>query len=595
MSALLDRYKFTLVWNGEERQVYPEQDDAVTTFDREDESQVFLRERIENDIILTKSDFTWLYAVEQGAERCLPMQLVIELITSGDPDVFTGNVNLDNSFFEPDFCRVTLKVDSVDKYSELYKIWEKPVNILAGTTKVNFYANFVEIDTPLTEWITFGTTETVNVGTFGFYTFLNPDFPNTANGWRMIADTVTFQDASPGPGPDQVTRKTEWVQELTLVATADAPPGAAWLSISAGGGLYYWARNHTAIFQKLLSTDETHPYGTGIGAGFYRTYTHKYLIYGYEYGNTDNAVTLQVALEKILSGTTLTVKSNLFGINPAGASPDSAPYTSPLVHELVISEITDIKIPDADENATILEMSLKQILDRLYNKFQAVFIVEGDTLIIEHQSFFEGDNGLDFTATHPAALVGFGSYRYKKDIPAKEVWYDAEGPDFQFLITYEIPENPDWADYQNCITEFKAPKSYVAEQTFTRMMHIAANPADYPDDGMVLIDTFIHEGQRMVYGASNTLIDSPKKLFSTYWKHRRFAPYAYEPELENIIFNVTWKPYKAQVPVTFKIPSLAQAGFNYLERQKTQLGWGEIESAKYSRKTGGLTLNLLHQ
>ena len=632
MSALLDRYIFTLIHEtAGTRRVYPVQEDAITLFTKE-QDQLFFRESIKDDILLTKADFDWLYAIEQSAGRCGTFQITIELITSGSPDIFTGNINLDLAFFEPDFCRVTLKVDSTDSYSTLYKIWEKPVNILGGTPKVASYTNFKNIphdvlttfelvETEEDIELTFGVSNYDEIaGVNAGWEFTNPDFPDTSQGWYMVADAVTTYDPGPPDAP-HVVRKTKWRREITTATYTLADPvpeGGSWDIVDVVGLNFKYARLDQTTYNKENSTSEILYWGSGIFLSTYLVYNRIWLYMPFDHVFLDNGVRLEDAFVKLLNGTGLAVKSNLFNINPTGPSPsnDVYGYVNIDVREIVLYEISDIKLPEATEAASILNVTLKAMFERLINKFQAYPTLEGSTIILEHISFYEEINGLDFTVSpYAVSLLGKAGYRYDKRVPSSELWYDLDGDKYKYQIYYDVPAvNPnddappdevDWSDYVNCLGEPESAKSWVSE-VYTRIEEINANPADYPEFGMVIVHTFIYQDDiRQIYGGRNdgffphtlNCRMQADQCARTFFVHRRYF-------LNYITDNYTGAfpaqflsliPYKEQVPLQFKIPSLGNAPFEILKRQKTQLGWGEVKTAEYSRKTGTLTLQLLHQ
>lgn len=149
MSALLDRYIFRLTHNGDTRDITPDQDDVILSDSIED-GQVFYRRSIKNDIAIAGEDFDWLYAIEQGANRCLPIKIEILKRVPGSTPIleFTGSFFTEDCRFTVDRCQITAQVKAEDRYEALYSTWEVERNILDGTPKTQIYTSFRTIDDP---------------------------------------------------------------------------------------------------------------------------------------------------------------------------------------------------------------------------------------------------------------------------------------------------------------------------------------------------------------------------------------------------------------------------------------------------------------
>jgi hypothetical protein len=267
--------------------------------------------------------------------------------------------------------------------------------------------------------------------------------------------------------------------------------------------------------------------------------------------------------------------------------------------------------PDASNNATILEITLKSFLEELNNLDQVwLTVLPGKVLQVEHQSFYEGVEGIDFTdPQYLSALTGLHRYTYDRDgIPAGERFYHADEeaslPPFKrYQFTYDITAFN--ALYPNCIYQFAPILEHVASRSCQDVMAMVANPHNFDSKGICFIDAIIVNGSRVVpsgrfyngepYAHLNNHL-TPWYTANELWVHGRYFLAAQSNQLDGSLINLYFesaRKYKRQVPIRVKICDIAD--FDPLAMQKTQMGWGNVtDTVEYSLKTGVLTVNLLH-
>lgn len=104
----------------------------------------------------------------------------------------------------------------------------------------------------------------------------------------------------------------------------------------------------------------------------------------------DNGMSFNEVLKTFAADCGLSVKSNFYGINPDGFSPDNQYYTKAKeqLQELALFQLSDVANPFATQNATIARATLKQILNDIKVLHNAHWDIVGDALEIEHFSHY---------------------------------------------------------------------------------------------------------------------------------------------------------------------------------------------------------------
>jgi hypothetical protein len=99
---------------------------------------------------------------------------------------------------------------------------------------------------------------------------------------------------------------------------------------------------------------------------------------------------------------TLTPRSHFFNFNNNHSAPpvnDAYDYAETYLQNLTIHQKSDVKRPDASNKAapSVWVMSIKDLLDDLRTMFNVYWKIEGDSIIIEHISYFD-NSGADLSA-----------------------------------------------------------------------------------------------------------------------------------------------------------------------------------------------------
>jgi len=597
MSALLDRYIFRLTHNGDTRDITPDQDDVILSDSIED-GQVFYRRSIKNDIAIAGEDFDWLYAIEQGANRCLPIKIEILKRVPGSTPIleFTGSFFTEDCRFTVDRCQITAQVKAEDRYEALYSTWEVERNILDGTPKTQIYTSFRTIDDPdtgnpfsLIEYLT--TTETIHI-VFGTEQFTDSTFPNTDFGWVMRTESVTFVT---GTFID-IKKVVTWQREVTTLSYSTGsfvPPSPGWVPASASNPTK-WSR----LTNSLLSSEVITNFPVTLPDGFdYKLSERRFAWIVNDLEFFDNAVSLDEVLPVLLTGTGLTLKSEFFEINETGDFPANDVYTDNREPNIFVMQRSDILRYSQGDPATIAEISLKNFLEILSAKMEVFAVVNGTELSTEHISFYDGVQGIDFdTLQFQTSNEDSNSYTYQKEtLPTGEAFYDEEEVKSQslfkrFAFSYDIPDNDEDIP-KNCLTR-PGPVRETIANVLCDVQSMVSNPDAFSDQGLSLLTATDAFGARVLdsNGAANYLMAAKSLAILRYY--RRYFKYAYNLEEDVFYTFESVKRYKQQTELTFKL--LDYSLFNPMEEQKSKLGWGAVDNAEYSLQDGTLKITLLH-
>ena len=610
-SGFLTRYTVTLTHDGNSRNVEPIQDDILVSF-VEESGQEFLRERIDGGLIFTNAngDYAWLLAIENGANRCLP--ITVEVIKTATDEVeFFGTAYLKDAEFDLSKCRIRLKVESHDEYTRLFNIWEKPINILDGTDKVCVGTNFATIDTPITEIETESFTTEINLPLETYPIGINyitdaifPAPPLSSEGWVITYYDVTIEEFA---SLDWVaTRDMTAQREITLADYNDVSelPGGSlgsWVPLGTPPCKFY--RKVSALGIESASKEEQVYLGNANLKTWYFLTRHieaRWVSGDERSPELCNGMTLETVFNKYLDGSGLTIRSNLFNINPSGSSPSNDIYDGEEYHNVTVFQVTDIKLPDATEAATIQEVSLKDFLTRLYNQFQVRFSLDGTELVVEHVSYFDNlEVGIDLATDYPQAIRGKEQYSYKQDTPPKaEVFYHDSESLCQLLFrrwdfSYEIEAGAPVP--QNCAPAFGATAETVAQYVCNDVQSIFANPDNFSDELMVFVNCFTYDGDLYMdgnagqdFGVMNIRM-SPGYL-RPFWYYRRWFYYGQKRNRTFTDYFTFESIIATKIQTELEIPIRNKTDFDSLRKVTTTLGTGRVLDAKYSFKTGRLKL-----
>ncbi len=547
--------------------MYPVNKTFFYVDEKSDKGAYYIR-KLDTTLILSGADFDWLHAIEQGANRCLDIDLEIKQICNGvNATDFEGLVKLNECKFLVNVCRVELATVPDDDAVCLDTLLTEEKNILdaTGSKTVNIYQGSIVEDT---------CTATVGSPSYGY---IDTCLADPSAQWVV----KTHESVYNGVDWDS---ETVWMrEELTVTctgATPDAPDGDGWVLITDNcptDALY--ARKVPTVKVK----DVYDPTGTT---------EEIYAISLESVTNIDNGRTLEAAFDLWLSDCSLTLVSDFFDINPDATAPTNIAYTEAALKmtDVLVFQKSDVKRPDATNNATFFSMSLQDLIDSI--PCNIAWAVSGSTFRLEHVSYFAQSNGIDIS-TKPG-VINRNNYEYiSQEIPYREVfkWMDDYGsPDFLGKpIKYSNECNN--GEVQNY--DFKLVSTDIATMIET--------PDRYSDSGICLVSTTLSganyyinmgagilESTRVFFNAAFAL----SKLHNYYWKHKR-------PQLSGNMNNssetfLSAIRLKRQEELRMKMCCTEMALFDPSELMQTEIGWGEIEAANFDAGTNILTVTILH-
>lgn len=620
MLALLDTYRVLLTHpsmnGGDQVQMFPVQDDIIFSYERDKDNR-FYRRKIKNELLLRGDDFQSIMEIETGdiELRCDPISVEVYNIPN-DQTVFLGLAYLFNAKFDLDRCEVSISVESIDDTTPFVKGWDREINLLDGTDKTTIYTNFQDVPTdPISTIETTTTSETISDPT-SIDDFTNSGFPSASDGWVMIQDDVTVSSYS-SPTSFDATRKTIWAREIADASYDDgpAPPGdespGSWYKVEISGLSWRWAREIYAFERTGLTTSTGYTAGAGLGVTTFYAYHKEFDWLPYHVPVIDNGVALEEALSALLDGTGLTLKSNYFDINADAFTPGDLPYDEIRYGRIVVFQKTDIKLPDATDNATQLLTSRKSFFEQLAALYQAYAVVIGSELRLEHISYWEGLQGIDFTAgDYDPALDGRQKYSYDNADVETKITFRQLDMDYRYISkvndTSLMFGTFSWnvATLTNC-QEGAIERQVYADQCTNDMQMLHAVPGNFTDSGMCFVACFLYEGQYIVEASLSAnrlnILNSPNIL--GYYHFRHNLPGQQFEQLPQFGIGITpianpvydaesIRKRKRQEQISVPLNNVFD--FEPYKMQKSQFGWGLVDSAEYSLRNCILKLNLLH-
>lgn len=325
-----------------------------------------------------------------------------------------------------------------------------------------------------------------------------------------------------------------------------------------------------------------------------------YEIIDYE---ADNAITLADALDYLFDqNCSEEIVSNFFNVNATGATPENDEYDQAAVdfQKVVLFQASDIITPDEDNNATILNGSLKMLIGSLMQKFPLRFYY--DTGIgkfrLEHESFVTQTMMLDLTQNiedFQDALSGNREFEYESsDFPVREVWQDKFAVNEDF-IDASIEYDTSCASDRDSDRE----KKYQSEDIIFDFSGLFGNEELIEDKDirtsivMVGLDAgnVVQSGIGVLSGEvlQNNVFAS-SRIIERYWLRSR--PLLFGKINDKDIAFVSTKPIRKQNELQITIDSGDYwATFNPQDGVRTQYGWGEnVEEVIYQEPTRQMTL-----
>lgn len=564
------------------------------TFERE-EGEVFYRTRLSSPLIFKddpagEHDFTKLYTQERGRiHRCDKADVIIFkrcTKTGAWVQHWNGYLSMIDGKWDVDKCEVEIVPRIQDQYSCLFENWEKNISLLAlnierqtarSTIGVIEYKECIREDQYLSAsypaYFSPGCMQQSDQQTKGW----------TLVYWKVIEGSYV---------------RTTWARE---VVTGENP-GNGWVN---DGGV--WVRN-VEVIENDTNFNNNDP---GV---FERQWT--IIQYTLKNGLKLNDVLQEMVKALGTCGYKLT--SIFFDINKSGTRPTNRAYSKAFDHArtLQIYEKTDVKSWNSDQAAqdtlerSPLSISWKRMYENLKALFNLGFIIDKETktIRIEHISYFEDRRMLDLTQDrYLTDIKGRWRYSYDKEqLPTKEIFKFMESNlyDFDGLpINYEsvcsndnkaTNETTILADYVSVNVDSMA---YVPGQTVGNKAGLVTKNDSYTNEGMVLVEVsptgYIVSGRSELNGSVKRNMNlSWPNLQDYYHRHKRPQSQGY---MNNRLTNFeTFKRTRKQEAIQIQLCCSDFENFYPIDLVKTQLGWGQITTAKYTEPQEILTLETIH-
>lgn len=522
--------------------------------------------KLTGDLRFTGPDFTYLNAIRTGPDACEDVDLEVRYRNA---TFWTGTLPIRSGTW--DTCSATLTPDSATPVDCVQRAWETKLNILTlpKAPAVGFTAAGAYLSGALECSVTYNAR-----GQWDGRTWPTDCLPD-ALGWSIV-ETEQYEEENLSTGDYSLTVYAKYRRELFDGPT---PPGGGWQQIAPG----QWTRSLITVRSQQI-----------VGGGYdeqlnLNTYIIRdlYKIYGYDEAiqSADNAVRLDTILQAFADTCSLTVVSDLLGINPVGDHPANVAYDARLSYaNVVVFQITDLLNADASDNATIGEVTLKELLEALEHTLQLHWTATGTTLRLEHISYYEQD-GPDWT-TRPE-VEGQDRTTYNRENIPRRVrfrWSDDNGDpkrvrhrDFDGLDTIYPAACADGETEEIPVGRFAA-----------NVVNMFENPESYDKNGFALVATDVIDGVYS-FNREDAIIESGALLNGAFarsvlndrfFRHHQHTATA-EMNGEQTTF-LTVRPQRKGERLRRALPAEDYLSFVPGERVLLPLGWAMLEDIQYS-------------
>lgn len=309
----------------------------------------------------------------------------------------------------------------------------------------------------------------------------------------------------------------------------------------------------------------------------------------------------------------LKIVSDFFQWNPE--NPSLINYVTgetSFVNNLKLYQKSDIKRPNASNPATKAETNFMKLFSDVLRIFNCGYFMEGNTLRVEHISWFEKNQNLNLVdiaiETKQTSLRGTRKYSYDKTkLPKFEYfeWMDD--------VSKEFEGTPIWYD-NGCVEDdddLADSLTNRVENTTTDMLYCFTNSGSgsgVSDSGFVIVAA---DSQNRAIWATNSVyiggalpngVLSWPFLHKSFWMHGRVQMSGYmnvptdEDEWDDTPVLTQFKssvPVKDQVPFSIRLCCDQISEFNPLDLQRSTLGWGEVKSAELNMGTDMMQFELM--
>ena len=360
--------------------------------------QQFFRTLVDQQLAFTGDDYDYLKAIEDGADRCDEITITF---TNG---AFSRSylISVTGAKFNTDLSQVSLKPRIDDRNGCFLDSWDD---------KFSIFTTFPSIDVTTYQ----GEIEIVSIMFTNLADINTPPAPTTDatdTNWQVLSLDALF-GLTTWAGTIRYVRAI--ITTTCSLGVPVAPIGTGWtLRVDDCGGA------GTAQYSKKvpLIRDPNQEYiATNIERNIYNVVPG----YNEDSGTSiaiDNGRRLFLLMQnRYASECGGDVVSDLFTYNAPETNPTNAVYDQKSnVASLIIYQRSDVKRPNAFQDATQGEISMKEILEGLWSQHRAIWWIDasGD-LRIEHESILDGSSAFDFTATHTEQIRGKNTYESLQD------------------------------------------------------------------------------------------------------------------------------------------------------------------------------------
>lgn len=557
-------------------QVYPDIGELSWQWEYHDDQRVWTLE-LDTDLVFTDNTghatFSKLSAFEEDTVGCYEIPLTIKYRKSDQTwqQCYVGYLPYRKGSW--DYSRATLEIKPVsnDNMRCVINNWKIKKNLFDVEARKTLNSIVGEIEEKIVSR----------------YDVI-PD-PPPGVGWVAIRiDKITEYDDNQYTGnPLYIEYVVTYAREFTTsVQTSDE-----WTLI---GGTYY---REPAIANKRTSTSSVQVGGSGVAVEV--TETTQWDIIDI---TADNGIPLKDAIEYLASQCSLSVISEFFSINSTSEEIYLKEYEDAAVdfNNVVIYQASDLIIPDANQNATILEQSFETLLGDLMTKLDLYVFYDTSlsALRIEHSSYRARRRMLNLEQSEFAHdLRGKRSYEYNEsDFPQIELFtdgYEDSGVDFaDARIEYEAICSSN--DSQTKENEYKCENSIYDLAAIYKKDELL----EEKDIRTAMVIVALDSSNNVIYDKGEI---SGNVIANGVFAWANVLPKYHlrnRPLLEGTIngkvteFSQT-KPIRKQNDLTVSMSRTDFfTNFKAEDRVKTQFGWGEPQSAEYNEPTQELDLSV---
>lgn len=525
--------------------------------------QVFFRRKLGQAVELGGDDYLLLDAFRRRPSlRCTELLMVCEAQCGGWKEQWRGRFSAGSCRWDLGGCTVSVKPETVDRYTCLLSRKDEKRNILQAGT-VNASAAVI----PSIEW---------TACVFKVFTITPPVY-HTA-----CADGIVHTDPGTAPSdwwsafgypinPPNETLQIYWreFQITECVGGNPVPPiGSGWTLLDnncATDGTAKYIREPLISFAFDVQAGtcdadgnavppavdceqpwtQLTPCGLVVDGTEYPPY---FICYAPEQQEMNRARTMESVVELLLdqSGCDLEgARSDFFEWSPLGDAPGYVAgfnYVTGLVNEvnaLCILQKTDAIDPDATNPATIGEITFAELMEFFRVAFRCFWDIDDDGYLrIEHWSYWRYAVGLDLNeqqgTVEPLVFESLGD-----EIPRIEraVWMEAQGRDFIGKdILYDSP------------CAIGPPKEWNPGRFTTDIGYVITEPDAISKDGFMVLATKLVSGVYQTIIAPGAITSNVVSNAPLSWANLEEAFWQADRYLASAVINGTRRDFDDFLP-----------------------------------------------